>query len=56
VRIGDQGIVGESGCGKSSLARALIGLNPVSSGSVRFEGREIAGLAAKDWRDIEITE
>lgn len=46
------GIVGESGCGKSSLARALIGLNPVSSGSVRFEGREIAGLAPKAWTSL----
>ncbi|WP_417069315.1 oligopeptide/dipeptide ABC transporter ATP-binding protein [Niveibacterium terrae] len=46
------GIVGESGCGKSSLARALIGLNPISSGSVKFEGRELAGLANRDWRSL----
>ncbi len=31
------GIVGESGCGKSSLARAIIGLHPVSSGTLRYE-------------------
>jgi oligopeptide transport system ATP-binding protein len=37
------GLVGESGCGKSTTARAIVGLVPVTSGSVRFEGTEIAG-------------
>ena len=37
-------LVGESGCGKSTTAYAIIGLEPVSSGSIRFEGREIAHL------------
>ena len=38
------GIVGESGCGKSSLARAIIGLQPPSAGSLRFKGQELAGM------------
>ncbi len=38
------GIVGESGCGKSSLARALVGLQPASAGTLRFEGRDPARL------------
>jgi oligopeptide transport system ATP-binding protein len=46
------GIVGESGCGKSSLARALIGLNPVTAGSVKLAGRELAGLPAKQWQPL----
>ncbi|MPV48940.1 MULTISPECIES: ABC transporter ATP-binding protein [unclassified Pseudactinotalea] len=39
------GIVGESGCGKSTLARVMVGLQPVTSGTVRFRGRELANTA-----------
>jgi oligopeptide/dipeptide ABC transporter ATP-binding protein len=38
------GIVGESGCGKTTLARALLGLQPESAGEVRLEGRRVSGL------------
>jgi ABC-type glutathione transport system ATPase component len=43
------GIVGESGCGKSSLAKALIGLQPPSAGSLRFEGHDITRMATSDF-------
>jgi oligopeptide transport system ATP-binding protein len=46
------GLVGESGCGKSTTARAIVGLVPVTEGSVRFEGREIAGLSSRAMRSI----
>jgi oligopeptide/dipeptide ABC transporter ATP-binding protein len=38
------GLVGESGCGKSSLARAAVGLVRPAAGTVRFEGREVTPL------------
>jgi oligopeptide transport system ATP-binding protein len=46
------GIVGESGCGKSSLARTLIGLQPATSGSIRYGGRDLATLSKKEWRPL----
>ncbi|WP_336212281.1 ABC transporter ATP-binding protein [Nonomuraea sp. LPB2021202275-12-8] len=44
------GIVGESGCGKSSTARALIQLPPPRSGSVRLDGVELTGLRGEALR------
>ena len=38
------GLVGESGCGKSSLARAAVGLVRPAAGTVFFEGREVVPL------------
>jgi len=38
------GIVGESGCGKSTTARLLMRLLDPTSGSIKFDGTEIAGL------------
>jgi oligopeptide transport system ATP-binding protein len=38
------GIVGESGCGKSSLARALVGLQRVTGGTVEFDGERVHPL------------
>jgi oligopeptide/dipeptide ABC transporter ATP-binding protein len=38
------GLVGESGCGKSSLARAAVGLVRPTAGKVVFEGREVTPL------------
>lgn len=41
-------IVGESGCGKSSLARALLRLAPITSGTVSFDGSVVSGLAERE--------
>jgi peptide/nickel transport system ATP-binding protein len=38
------GLVGETGCGKSSLARAIVGLVPLESGGIRFDGRPVGSL------------
>lgn len=42
------GIVGESGCGKSSLARSLVGLNQITAGSVVFLGSKQLDCATKN--------
>ena len=46
VRKGEAlGIVGESGCGKSSVAKAILNIHPPDSGSVRFRGTDPGGVA-----------
>ena len=44
------GLVGESGCGKTTLARALLGLEPLHSGQVLLDGRDITSFATRDER------
>jgi oligopeptide/dipeptide ABC transporter ATP-binding protein len=46
------GVVGESGCGKSTTGRAILQLHKPTSGSVRFDGRELTELSVKDMRPI----
>jgi oligopeptide transport system ATP-binding protein len=46
------GLVGESGSGKSTACRAMLQLLRPTSGSVRFEGQEIAGLSRRQMRPL----
>src|SRR5690625_1561414 len=52
------GIVGESGCRKSTLARAILGLEKPTSGDIHFEGESILNYNAKQMqrlrRDIQM--
>ncbi len=39
-------VMGRNGVGKTSLMRAIVGQQPIKAGTIRFEGRDITGLAA----------
>ena len=46
------GLVGESGCGKSTTARLLLRLMDLTSGSIRFEGEEIADMSGSRLKEL----
>ena len=46
------GLVGESGCGKSTVGRCLLRLQEPTSGEVFFEGRNILDLDNSGMRDL----
>ena len=51
VRRGETlGLVGESGCGKSTIGRAMIRLREATSGTVRFDGVDLGKLSSNDLR------
>ena len=46
------GVVGESGCGKSTTGRAILNLQPATSGQVLFGGQDITGLTGQALRTV----
>lgn len=46
------GLVGESGCGKSSLARCVLQLDKATAGSVLFDGCDLSSLSAQELRKV----
>jgi ABC-type glutathione transport system ATPase component len=53
IRAGEcVGLVGESGSGKTTLGRAVLGLAPVTAGSITLNGKEIAHATRAERKDI----
>ena len=46
------GLVGESGSGKTTLGRAVLGLAPVTAGTITLDGREIAHASRRERRAL----
>ncbi|RKR19749.1 ATP-binding cassette domain-containing protein [Arthrobacter oryzae] len=46
------GLVGESGSGKTTLGRAILGLAPVTAGTISFDGKDISHATRRDRRDL----
>src|ERR1700761_3313285 len=46
------GLVGESGCGKTTLGRTVLGLQRETAGEVRLDGAVVSGLPAKSARRL----
>ena len=46
------GLVGESGCGKTTVGRAILRLVEATSGSVKFKGRDIFKLSAGEMKPL----
>lgn len=46
------GLVGESGCGKSTVGRLLVGIEQPTAGAVEYRGRSLADRKSREWKHI----
>ena len=51
-------VVGESGCGKTTIGNAVLGRAPVTAGRITFEGRDLSTLTSSErrhvWREMQV--
>ncbi|GAA0517547.1 peptide/nickel transport system ATP-binding protein [Halorubrum aquaticum] len=47
-----QGVIGESGCGKTTLLRTVMGLYDPSGGDIRFQGQSTSEFDKSDWKEF----
>lgn len=53
IRAGETfGLVGESGCGKSTTGRAIMHLDPPTTGKVYFEGKDVSKMSKKELKEM----
>lgn len=46
------GIVGESGCGKTTMGRTLLRLYPITEGEIRFKGQEVSKISNREFNKL----
>lgn len=46
------GLIGESGCGKSTVGKTIIGLNNITDGVIKFKGKDIGSLNNKEMKPL----
>ena len=47
-------LVGESGCGKTTLGKAMVGIHKPSTGKISYKGKDVTKLAGADWKEYRL--